>query len=115
MLHLVVLLAFLGAHVAHVGAGFTYIGGELAAASHVTSGKTADLRAIDVELDATRQHFHVVLPQASGRAVIAFRRAGVAGIDAGFHLTMRHWCFLWRLGWEDEKRAPEDARFSRVY
>src|SRR4051812_1353236 len=76
--------AFLRAGIANGRADVAKVGRKLAAARHIAGGEAAYLRAVDIELDATRHLCDVLLCQARRGAVIAGGGTIVAGVDAGF-------------------------------
>jgi hypothetical protein len=65
---------------------------KFAAARHIGGCHPADRRAIHVERNAARHHLDVVFLQAGGRAVVAGRRAGVTGVDAGLVFGVLECC-----------------------
>jgi hypothetical protein len=83
-----VLAAFLAACLAHICACLADGCRELAAAAHVSGGRTADLGTIHIEGNAACHHFDVLLLQARSGAMVAGDCAGVAGTDAGLKLLM---------------------------
>ena len=83
-----VLAAFLAASLAYIGAGFAHCRSEFAAAAHEGGSRAAYLRAIHIERDATRHHFHVLFLQAGSGAMIAGNRAGVTGVYASLKLLV---------------------------
>jgi hypothetical protein len=62
----------------------------LAASRHITDCQPTNRRAVDIELDAARHFFDVLLLEASARAAITGDGTAVAGIDAGFEVFMGH-------------------------
>lgn len=90
MLHLAVPGAFLRAHVAYFGANLANRAGQLAAAGHVACGQAADRRAIDVKLNAARHRLDIFFAQARRGTVVAGLSTGIAGVDAGSELLVRH-------------------------
>lgn len=81
MLHFM-LDAFLTARLANVGAERAYVGCMHAVAGHGCRRKGAGLGAIDVQRNAFRHPLHILFLQAGGGAVVAFRSAVVAGLQA---------------------------------
>lgn len=90
VLHGGVLLAFLRARFADIGAGFADHSGKLAAASHVADRKATDCSTVEVKLDAACKHLDVLLPQAGRGTMVAGEGAGVAGVNAGLELLVWH-------------------------
>jgi hypothetical protein len=90
----VVPLAFVGASITYAGAQIADLARQLAPSGHEADCGTADSSAIDVQRDATREHFHVVLAETSGSAMLAGNGAFVADFDAVLHGFMRHGVLL---------------------
>lgn len=86
----VMLLAFLGAHMANFRAIFTNQIDEFAIAHHEFGRKTAKRGAIDIERDAARHARRTGLFTAFGGAVVAGVCAGLAGIDTGLIKCVTH-------------------------
>jgi hypothetical protein len=76
-----VLPAFSTALVTNLGAQDAKRNRTLAIPRHECSRQPADLRAIDIERDAPRHHFHRVFAQTRGGALIAGVRARIARLD----------------------------------
>jgi hypothetical protein len=79
---LLMLLAFCRARIAHLRAQGADSRRVPAAAHHGTGCKAADRRAIDVEFNAFGHFGRMFLSQTGSDAVVASRRACVAGRDA---------------------------------
>jgi hypothetical protein len=75
---------------ADVGANLADVAGKFAAARHIARGKPTNRRAIDVQPNAFRHHFDVLLAKTSGSAVVASIGALVAGVDTGLILLVSH-------------------------
>jgi len=78
----VMLPAFLCAGIADLSADCADPSRELTSTGHQPYGQRTEVGAIAVELDATRHHFHVLLVQAFGCAMLASDRAGDARMHA---------------------------------
>lgn len=89
MIHLE-LGAFIAAGFADFRAQPTYLAGKFAAARHHAGSKAANRRTVNVERDTAGHHHRVGLLQAGGRAMVAFIRAGIADIDTGSVVIVRH-------------------------
>lgn len=85
-----VLGAFRAAGFADVRANLADVAGKFAAASHVTRGEPANRGAVDVEPDAFRHHFDVLLTKTGGCTVVARVCAAVTGLDARLMLLVSH-------------------------
>lgn len=90
MTHGSMTLAFLGALVANPSAELAVGLGAFARAAHGGSSGLANLGAVDVQCDATREHLHVLLLKALRCAVIACLGTGVASLNAGGKALMGH-------------------------
>jgi len=64
--------------------------GEFTASRHVTGRQAANLRAIHIQLYATRHALNVLFPQAGNSAMVALCSAGITSVDARLILFMRH-------------------------
>ena len=89
MIH-VVLTAFVAARAADFRAERAEPDGELRAARHLTRGERANVGTTPIESDAFGHHLHVLFAEAFAGAVLARRRAGKAGIDAGLIRFVGH-------------------------
>lgn len=97
--HVLVLFAFFGAGIADVGTERADFVREHFTACHKCGGGAANIRTLHVQLDAARQHFHVLFVKTSSGAMIAFGSAGVTSVDAGLMFFVAHnvWQFYERL------------------
>jgi hypothetical protein len=77
-----VLRALGGARLADFCAQRTEPGSQITAARHHPHRKSADIRAVAIELDAASHFIYILLVQASHRAMLACRRACVTSINA---------------------------------
>jgi hypothetical protein len=89
--------AFIAAGFADFRAQPANLAGKFAAARHHAGCKTANRRTVNVERDTAGHHHRVGLLQAGGRATVAFIRAGIAGIDTGFVVVVRHGRSPWKI------------------
>ena len=83
----VVLAALLGALLTDFGAECAEAVGNAVAdlavgTGHEGGGHAAEIRTVAVQLDAIGHHLRIRFGQARGRAVLAFVRTGLAGLDA---------------------------------
>lgn len=81
MIH-VMLAAFGRATAADFGAMLANVPGFFRIARHQRSREPAEVRAIPIEFDAARHHFHIVFVQAGGCAMLAYRGTLIASLDA---------------------------------
>jgi hypothetical protein len=88
VLHALVLIALGGASVAHVGADTAHALCVLAVPGHVPAGYRADVGAIPVQLNAPRQHFHIVLSKARSCASFARFRTIETRLDTTLILIL---------------------------
>ena len=75
------LLAFGCADAADFGALAHHVHGVLGTAGHEAGGDGADVGTVAVDADAAGHHFHVLLLQACGGAMLAGGDAGVKGVE----------------------------------
>ena len=86
--------AHLFTRLAHIRTKLTNRHRAFAAAAHGGHCQLAQLRAIEVQHDATRQSGRVRLLQASVHTLIASDHAGMASFHAAEVLILRHECIL---------------------
>jgi len=91
MLHMAVLGALIATGFADFGALLQQVRGVLGATGHEAGREGADVGAVAVELNAAGHHFHVLLAEASGGAMLAGGDAGMEGVEQGLSLGV-HRC-----------------------
>lgn len=74
--------ALFRARLANIGAKTAKGLSELTAPGHITGRQAANLPAIHVQFYTARHAFNVLLSQTRNSTVVAFRGAGITGIDA---------------------------------
>jgi hypothetical protein len=83
-----VLFALVAAGLADFGALAQQVLGVLRAAGQEAGGQGANVGAVAVEADAADHHFHVLLLQAGGGAVLTGGNAGIEGVEEGLVLLV---------------------------
>ena len=81
---------FICARLANIYAQATKRLGEFTVPGYITGRDAANLRAIHVQLYATRHAFNVLFLQAGNSAVVALSGAGITSVDARLKFFMRH-------------------------
>lgn len=116
------LCAFFGAHFTNLGANSPDRVDHFAVARHVRRRQAANLRAVHIQLDATRHLFHIFFREAGHGALIAGIGAIIARLDAGSELFMNHkasWRIvtdhLWRLSCGTDVRRFKFRRTIFTY
>ena len=90
MLHVLVSLAFLRTDITDLRAQLAKFSGAFATTGHKDGCRAAEFCTLEVELDAAREHLYVLFVETGGRAVLAFDRAFVGGVDATAHGFVGH-------------------------
>jgi hypothetical protein len=84
--------AFTAAGIADLGTQGAYRFGKLAASCHEGGGETADVGAVQIELNTAQHHLHLVFLQARRSTMAAGGGTLITGIYTGLELLMRHRC-----------------------